>query len=93
MKTSQIDYFLALCEDLNFAKAAGRCGVAQSTLTRALKLLEKEFGGPLLRRERANTYLTELGRMIRPYLLEVQKHTQNAKQHARDLKMRRRSDF
>ena len=31
--------------------------------------------------------------MIRPYLLEVQKHTENAKQHARDLKMRRRSDF
>jgi DNA-binding transcriptional LysR family regulator len=55
MKTSQIGYFLALCEDLNFTKAAERCGVAQSTLTRAIKLLEMEFGGPLLRRERANT--------------------------------------
>ncbi len=86
MKTSQIGYFLALCEDLNFTKAAERCGVAQSTLTRAIKLLEREFGGPLLRRERANTHLTELGRMIRPYLLEVKKHTDNAKQRARDLK-------
>ena len=86
MKTSQIDYFLALCEDLNFTKAAERCGVAQSTLTRAIKLLEKEFGGPLLRRERANTHLTELGRMIRPYLLDVQKHTDYAMRRARDLK-------
>jgi LysR family transcriptional regulator, hydrogen peroxide-inducible genes activator len=66
MKTSQIGYFLTLCEDLNFTKAAERCGVAQSTLTRAIKLLEMEFGGPLLRRERANTHLTELGRIIRP---------------------------
>ena len=86
MKTSQIGYFLTLCEDLNFTKAAERCGVAQSTLTRAIKLLEREFGGPLLRRERANTHLTELGRMIRPYLLEVKKHTDNAKQRAQDLK-------
>jgi DNA-binding transcriptional LysR family regulator len=79
MKTSQIDYFLTLCEDLNFTKAAERCGVAQSTLTRAIKLLEREFGGPLLRRERANTHLTELGCMIRPYLLEVKKHTDKCK--------------
>ena len=86
MKTSQIGYFLTLCEDLNFTKAAERCGVAQSTLTRAIKLLEREFGGPLLHRERANTHLTELGRMIRPYLLEVKKHTDNAKQLAQDLK-------
>ena len=86
MKTSQIGYFLTLCEDLNFTKAAERCGVAQSTLTRAIKLLEMEFGGPLLRRERANTHLTELGRMIRPYLLEVKKHTDNAKRLAQDLK-------
>ena len=31
MKTSQIGYFLTLCEDLSFSKAAERCGVAQST--------------------------------------------------------------
>ena len=45
-----------------------------------------EFGGPLLRRERANTHLTELGRMIRPYLIEVKKHTDNAKQLAQGIK-------
>jgi hypothetical protein len=33
--------------------------VAQPSLTRAIKLLEDEFGGELVHRERANTHLTE----------------------------------
>ena len=71
MEMHQIRYFLALCEELNFTKAAERCNVAQPSLTRAIKLLEDEFGGELVHRERANTHLTELGRMMRPHLTEV----------------------
>jgi hypothetical protein len=63
----QIRYFLALCKEFNFTKAAERCNVAQPSLTRAIKLLEEEFGGPLVHRERVNTHLTELGRMVRPF--------------------------
>src|SRR6516162_4946581 len=63
----QIRYFLALCQRVNFTKAAERCNVAQPSLTRAIKLLEEEFGGPLVHRERVNTHLTELGRMVRPF--------------------------
>ena len=54
MEMHQIRYFLALCEELNFTKAAERCNVAQPSLTRAIKLLEDEFGGELVHRERAN---------------------------------------
>ncbi len=50
MEMHQIRYFLALCEELNFTKAAERCNVAQPSLTRAIKLLEDEFGGVLLHR-------------------------------------------
>jgi LysR family transcriptional regulator, hydrogen peroxide-inducible genes activator len=71
MEMHQIRYFLALCEELNFTKAAERCNVAQPSLTRAIKLLEDEFGGALINRERTNTHLTELGRMMRPHLAEV----------------------
>ena len=62
MEMHQIRYFLALCEELNFTRAAERCNVAQPSLTRAIRLLEEEFGGGLVNRERANTHLTELGR-------------------------------
>jgi Bacterial regulatory helix-turn-helix protein, lysR family len=47
MELHQIRYFLALCEELNFTRAAERCDVAQSSLTRAIKTLERELGGPL----------------------------------------------
>lgn len=93
MEMHQVRYFLALCEELNFTKAAERCNVAQPSLTRAIKLLEDEFGGPLIHRERANTHLTELGRMIQPHLLEVYETTQLARDEARDVRESRRSSL
>ena len=39
VKTHQISYFLALCEEQSFTRAARRCGVAQPSLTQlALRL-------------------------------------------------------
>src|SRR3954449_12443032 len=66
MEMHQVRYFLAVADELNFTRAAERCHVAQPSLTRAIKLLEEELGGPLLHRERANTHLSELGRMVKP---------------------------
>lgn len=63
-----IRYFLAVSETLNLTKAAERCNVAQPALTRAIKALESELGGDLLRRERALSHLTELGRRMLPML-------------------------
>ena len=67
----QVRYFLTLCRELNFTRAAEKCNVAQPALTRAIKLLEDEFGGLLFHRERARTHLSELGQAVRPYLEEV----------------------
>jgi LysR family transcriptional regulator, hydrogen peroxide-inducible genes activator len=82
MEMHQIRYFLAVGEELNFTRAAERCNVAQPSLTRAIKLLEGELGGLLFHRERANTHLTELGRMVKPYLEKVYREAQEAKRHA-----------
>ena len=71
MEMHQVRYFLALCEQLNFTRAAETCHVTQPALTRAIKLLEGEFGGVLFHRERQNTHLTELGRMLQPHLTEI----------------------
>src|SRR5688572_11805595 len=84
MEMHQIRYFLAVCEELNFTRAAERCNVAQPSLTRAIKLLEQELGGQLFHRERANTHLSELGRMVKPYLEEVFAQAQAAKRQALD---------
>jgi DNA-binding transcriptional LysR family regulator len=90
MEMHQVRYFLALCEELNFTKAADRCNVTQPSLTRAIKLLEDEFGGQLVHRERGNTYLTELGRMMRPHLAKVYENAQLARSEAAKLKKARR---
>jgi LysR family transcriptional regulator, hydrogen peroxide-inducible genes activator len=79
MEMHQIRYFLAVSEELNFTRAAEKCHVAQPSLTRAIKLLEEELGGALFHRERANTHLSELGRMVMPHLEQVWSETQATK--------------
>jgi DNA-binding transcriptional LysR family regulator len=82
MEMHQIRYFLAVCEELNFTRAAEKCHVAQPSLTRAIRLLEEELGGPLFHRERARTHLSELGRVMRPYLEETYRQSQQAREVA-----------
>ena len=79
MELYQIKYFLALCETLNFARAAERCNVSQPSLTRAVQKLEHELGGLLVVRDRHLTHLTELGTLVRPMLNEVVSHSLRVK--------------
>jgi DNA-binding transcriptional LysR family regulator len=82
MEMQQIRYFVALCEVLNFTRAAERCNVSQPSLTRAIRLLEDELGGPLFNRERNQTHLTELGRLVEPHIHELLTQAQSAKSRA-----------
>jgi LysR family transcriptional regulator, hydrogen peroxide-inducible genes activator len=71
MELHEMRYFLALGETLNFTKAAAACNVSQPALTRAIRKMEDELGGLLFSRERNNTHMTELGRLIAPHIAEV----------------------
>lgn len=82
----QVRYFLAAAEELNFTRAAEKCGVAQPTMTRAIKLLEHSLGGPLFNRERSRTHLTELGRLVLPCLKEIWQSASEARRRAKGLK-------
>jgi DNA-binding transcriptional LysR family regulator len=64
---------------LNLTKAAERCNVAQPSLTRAIKALEAELGGELLRRERSLSHLTELGQRMLPMLRQCYEAALTAK--------------
>ena len=86
MEMHQIRYFLALSETLNFSKAAERCNVAQPSLTRAIRSLEIELGGELLRRERTLSHLTELGERMVPLMRQCYEAAVAAKAVARSLK-------
>lgn len=82
----QIRYFLAVSRILNVTQAAQECNVAQPSMTRAIKKLEKELGGELFRRERQRTHLTELGRMMLPLLQRCLEGAKEAKALAGSLR-------
>ena len=84
MEMHQIRYFLAVADELNFTRAAERCNVSQPALTRAIRLLEEELGGPVFNRERRRTHLTELGRMVLPHLRDIDVRASRAKREAID---------
>jgi DNA-binding transcriptional LysR family regulator len=68
MEMQQVRYFIALASTLNFTRAAEQCNVSQPALTRAIKGLEDELGGDLIRREGRLSHLTELGQRMLPLL-------------------------
>jgi DNA-binding transcriptional LysR family regulator len=80
----QVQYFLAMCEELNFSRAARRCGVSQPSLSNAISALERELGGALFDRKPLIA-LTALGRAVRPYLEEIAHNADCAREVARTL--------
>lgn len=85
MEMQQVRYFLALSRTLNFTRAAEQAGVTQPALTRAIQQLEAELGGPLFHREGRKTHLSELGRLMLPYLEGIQAQAEAARSQARAL--------
>ena len=86
MEMHQIRYFLAVARTLNFTRAAEECHVAQPSLTRAIKLLEGEFGGELFRRERNLSHLTDLGNRMLPLMQQCYESAASAKSLATAVK-------
>ncbi len=83
MEMHQVRYFLAICDTLNFTRAAERCNVTQPALTRAIQKLEEAVGGQLFRRERNATHLTHLGQLVKPHLDQILADSQAAMTTAR----------
>ncbi len=71
MDFNQVRYFLALADTLNFTRAAEQCYVSQPALTQAIKRLETELGGDLIRRDGRYTELTQLGKSLRGHFEQI----------------------
>lgn len=86
MEMQQVRYFLAVAKVLNFTRAAEQCNVTQPALTRAIKQLEEELGGELIRREGRLSHLTDLGHRMLPLLTQCFESAINAKALAAKVK-------
>lgn len=80
MELRHLRCFLAVAEELHFARAAERLHIEQSPLSRAIKELEEELGVVLLARTTRSTQLTRAGKLF----LEHVRRVFNALQQARD---------
>ena len=84
MQMHQIRYFLALCEERNFTRAAKRSGVSQPSLTNGIITLERELGGALFQRK-PTIALTALGYAMQPYLARIAENADHAQRAAEAL--------
>lgn len=82
MQTHEIRYFIAVCREASFTKAADHCNVTQPALTRAIRKLEDELGGALFARERGRIRLTDLGRLLEPEFVQIMACRERARQTA-----------
>jgi LysR family transcriptional regulator, hydrogen peroxide-inducible genes activator len=76
MEMHHVQYFLALCDECNFTRAAKRCNVSQPSLTNAIKKLEVQLGGHLFFRNPVQ--LTRLGRSVKPHLKQILRAAERA---------------
>ena len=61
MDTRQLEYFVAVAEELNFTRAAARVFAAQSTVSAGVAALERELGARLFERDAHGVTLTGVG--------------------------------
>lgn len=64
MDIKQLRYFSTIAEEGQITRAAKKLHMAQPPLSQQLKLLEEEFGVPLLDRNGRNMELTEAGKVL-----------------------------
>lgn len=61
MEVRELQYFVAVAEELHFARAAERVGIHQSPLSKAITQMERRLGVRLFIRTRRRTQLTAIG--------------------------------
>ena len=83
MKLRQLQFFIAVAEELSFSRAAIKLHVAQPSLSTQIKVLEEEVGARLFERDKRHVSLTPAGRRFQQRAIAVLSMADSAKSEAR----------
>jgi len=79
MELRQLEYFIAVCEELHFTRAAEKIGISQPTLSQQIRALEDELNIPLFDRIGKKIALTEAGSILWEQSILIFRNLQNVK--------------
>jgi DNA-binding transcriptional LysR family regulator len=83
MDIQQLRHFIAIAETGSLVRAAERCGITQSGLTRSLQALEASIELPLFERRRKGVILSEFGHELLPRARAILNERDRAMQELR----------
>lgn len=83
MHIRQLEYFLAVSEQLNFTKAAKQFYISQTAVTLQIKSLEEELGVKLFNRTNRHVELTPAGKTFQEDARAILRRTRDAMERAR----------
>jgi DNA-binding transcriptional LysR family regulator len=89
MELRQLEYFVAVADDLHFTKAAARLHVAQPSISLQIKALEQELGLRLFERSSRPITLTPAGQDILPLARELLTGAVRLRERAQDAEQSR----
>lgn len=85
MELRQLEYFMAVCEELHFTRAADKIGISQPNLSLSIKALEEEIGMPMFDRIGKRIELTDAGAVLKKHVRMMLQNLSNARQEMDDL--------
>ncbi len=85
MELRQLEYFMVICEELHFSRAAEKIMVSQPNLSQQIKLLENELGVPLFNRIGKRITITEAGYLLYEQSKHIFSHLKQAQESISEL--------
>lgn len=85
MNFQQLQYFLALADELHFWRTSEKLFITQSALSRHIRTIERELGIQLFERNNRNVKLTKAGEFLRGELRKLLDDFESITRHAQQI--------